>query len=225
MKLLPYAPAFRSTASHPPAQAVPHLFQVRRALASLAIFCTVAAGAKSGAQSATNAAGSAAPRALIISILEGEGELNDVRARTAREPIVQVEDENHKPVAGALVLFAIPSNGPAGATFSGLSRLTVRTDANGRAVGRGFRVTKQTGSYQIQVVATVAAVEAEIVIHETNFGKIGKLSRLKEYSAGHPTLITSTIGLAAFASTASLIVLTSQPGATQITAGTGVVGR
>src|ERR1700712_3991708 len=61
------------------------------------------------------AASTAAPKALFITILEGEGELNDVRARTAREPIVQVEDENHKPVAGALVLFAIPKGSAAAA--------------------------------------------------------------------------------------------------------------
>lgn len=178
-----------------------------------------------GAQSATSAVGKAAPKALMISILEGEGELNDVRARTAREPIVQVEDENHRPVAGALVLFAISGNSPAGANFSGLSNLTVRTGADGRAVGRGFQVTRQTGNLQIQVLATVGALQAEIFIHQTNFSKGGKLSRLKQYSTDHPTLTTSTLGLAGIAAAASIIVLASQPGATQITAGAGTVGR
>ena len=32
-------------------------------------------------------------------IVEGEGAINNIRLRTAREPIVQVEDENRKPVA------------------------------------------------------------------------------------------------------------------------------
>ncbi|MGI4853909.1 MAG: hypothetical protein ACRYF4_07690 [Janthinobacterium lividum] len=168
---------------------------------------------------------SAAPKALIISILEGEGELNDVRARTAREPIVQVEDENHKPVAGALVLFAIPGNSPAGANFSGLSRLTVRTGTDGRAVGRGFQLTRQTGNLQIQVVATLATLQAEIFIHQTNFSTAGKFGRLKQYSADHPTLTTSTLGLAGFAAAATAIALSSQAGATQITVGTGTVGR
>ena len=43
--------------------------------------------------------------ALRIVILEGEDVSNNIKERTAREPIVQVEDENHKPVAGAAVLF------------------------------------------------------------------------------------------------------------------------
>lgn len=173
----------------------------------------------------TAATAGTTPRALVISILEGEGELNDVRARTAREPIVKIEDENHKPVAGALVLFAIPGSGSSGATFSGLSSLTVRTGTDGRAVGRGFQVTRHTGSFQIQVVATVAALQAEVFIHQTNFVKGGKLTRLRNYSEGHPTLTSATVGLAAFAAAASAIAVNSQVGATQITAGTGVVGR
>lgn len=196
-----------------------------RTLSGLIVCCTLTMGSPVSAQSATSAVASAAPKALIISILEGEGDLNDVRARTAREPIVQVEDENHKPVAGALVLFAIPGNGTVSASFSGLSQLTVRTGADGRAVGRGYRVTSHTGNFEIQVVATVAAVKAEIFIHQTNFAKGGKFNRLKEYSHDHPTLVTTAIGVAGFAAAASAIVVSSQPGATQITVGTGTVGR
>ncbi len=190
-----------------------------RLLASCAMLVATTVAGQSSATTGS------APRAIMISILEGEGELNDVRARTAREPIVQVEDENHKPIAGALVLFSIPSGGPSGATFSGLSSLTVRTGADGRAVGRGFRITRQTGSFQIKVVATVAALQAEIFIHQTNFSKGGKFTRLRKYSQDHPTLTTTTIGLAAVAAVATVIVLNANPAATQITAGTGVVGR
>lgn len=173
------------------------------------------------AQSA--AAASAAPKALFITILEGEGELNDVRARTAREPIVQVEDENHKPVAGALVVFAIPRGSVPGANFSGLNSLTVRTGADGRAVGRGFHVTRQTGNLQIEVTATLAAMAAaEVVIHETNFAKGGKFSH---YAVNHPTLTTAIVGLGAFAAVATVVTVQAQPGATTITAGAGTVGR
>ena len=36
---------------------------------------------------------------IHIVIVEGDGAINNVRQRVAREPIVQVEDENRKPVA------------------------------------------------------------------------------------------------------------------------------
>src|SRR5579863_5849082 len=58
-----------------------------------------------------------APKLSIV-ILEGEGAINNIKQRTAREPIVRVEDENHKPVAGAAVVFTLPSQG-AGGTFAG----------------------------------------------------------------------------------------------------------
>ena len=49
-----------------------------------------------------------APTGLSITIVEGEGAINNIRQRVNREPIVQVEDQNHKPVAGAVVVF-LPS--------------------------------------------------------------------------------------------------------------------
>src|SRR3979409_61337 len=79
-----------------------------------------------------------APRLNII-VVEGEGAINNVKQRTSRETIVQVEDENHKPVAGAAVAFALPSQG-AGGTFAGVGQnFSTITDAQGRAVARGFR--------------------------------------------------------------------------------------
>ena len=53
---------------------------------------------------------------LNIVIEEGEGATNNIKARTARAPVVRVEDENHRPVAGATVAFSLPARG-AGGTF------------------------------------------------------------------------------------------------------------
>ena len=44
---------------------------------------------------------------LNLVVIEGEGSINNIRQRTAREPVVQVEDQNHKPVAGAVVVFTL----------------------------------------------------------------------------------------------------------------------
>ena len=54
---------------------------------------------------------------INIVIVEGDGAINNVRQRVAREPIVQVEDENRKPIAGAAVTFLLPNQG-AGASFA-----------------------------------------------------------------------------------------------------------
>src|SRR5881398_1442797 len=76
---------------------------------------------------------------LNLVIVEGEGAINNIRQRTAREPIVQVEDENHKPVAGAAVVFLLPSNGAGGSFANGARTLTMTTDNQGQAVARGLK--------------------------------------------------------------------------------------
>lgn len=105
---------------------------------------------------------------LNLVILEGEGAVNNIKQRTTREPIVQVEDENHKPVAGAAVVFALPSNG-AGGTFAASGQtLTTVTDASGRAVGRGLRPNGIQGRYQIRVTASKDGQTATANITMTN---------------------------------------------------------
>lgn len=109
-----------------------------------------------------------APRQLNIVIVEGDGAINNVKQRVAREPIVQVEDENHKPVAGAIVTFLLPGNGP-GATFpNGANSLTVVTGADGRATARGLRSNSNKGQYQVRVTASMSGLTASAVISMTN---------------------------------------------------------
>jgi len=54
------------------------------------------------------------PTELNLVVIEGEGATNNVRQRVARDPLVRVEDENHKPVAGAAVVFTLPTEGATG---------------------------------------------------------------------------------------------------------------
>ena len=111
-----------------------------------------------------------APMALYINIVEGEDALNNIHDRTAREPIVKVTDENHKPVKGAYVTFTdVAGATGAAATFGGLLTYTAVTDANGRAVGRGFQPNQIVGDHRVQVTAAVGMLMAAlIIIHEKN---------------------------------------------------------
>src|ERR1035441_11134548 len=68
---------------------------------------------------------------LNLVIVEGDGAINNIRQRTAREPVVEVQDENHKPVAGAVILFELPSRGASGEFPGGAHSLSVTTDAQG----------------------------------------------------------------------------------------------
>lgn len=110
------------------------------------------------------------PKGLQIMILDGEGALNNIHDRTAREPIVQVQDENHKPVAGALVLFTVHGGtSGASATFSnGLTTLSVTTDAEGKAVAHGLQANQSSGAWQVSVTATSGSLTASTVVNENN---------------------------------------------------------
>ncbi|HJT88175.1 MAG TPA: hypothetical protein VJ732_09975, partial [Bryobacteraceae bacterium] len=88
---------------------------------------------------------------LNIVVVEGEGAINNIRQRTAREPIIQVEDQNHKPVAGAVVAFTLPTQGAGGTFANGARMLSVVTDSQGRAVATGLRPNNIAGQFQIRV--------------------------------------------------------------------------
>ncbi len=105
---------------------------------------------------------------LNLVVLEGEGATNNIRQRTAREPIVQVQDENHKPVAGAIVVFTLPSNGAGGVFANGAKTLSMVSDNQGQAVARGFSPNGLKGQYQIRVSATHQGQTASTSINQTN---------------------------------------------------------
>lgn len=109
-----------------------------------------------------------APAGLNLVIVEGDGAINNVKQRTAREPVVQVEDENRRPIAGAAVLFTLPDGGPSGVFANGSRTLTVMTDAQGRAAAKGLRLNDISGKLQIKVEASYQGASTSATITQTN---------------------------------------------------------
>src|SRR5947209_3341097 len=105
---------------------------------------------------------------LSILIVDGQGAINNIKGRTAREIIIQVEDKNHKRVPGAYVSLNGPSGGPNGTFAGGAHSSTVVTDADGRAVMRSFRPNQVPGKFDIQVTAALNGEIGRAVITETN---------------------------------------------------------
>ena len=172
---------------------------------------------------------------LTIEILDGEGALNNIRQRTAREPIVQVEDKNHKPVAGALILFAIQS-GPGGASGSvaGATSFSVRTGADGKAQLKGLKPNNLAGEFTIVVTATAGALVATAIIHQRNETGLAGGDTSTATSAAtsvadapkhnhHYILKGTVIGGVAVTGLVLGIVLSQKSGGATITAGTGTV--
>ncbi len=106
--------------------------------------------------------------ALHITIVGRNGARNDINAPTAYEPTVQVEDEDHNPVAGALVSFTTPFGGPSGLFSNGAHTFATLTDNNGRARAEGLHANNQKGIYELKVSASFKGARVGTVIMESN---------------------------------------------------------
>jgi hypothetical protein len=166
-----------------------------------------------------------APRLNIV-IVEGQGAINNIKQRVNREPIVQVEDENHKPIAGAAVVFFLPNQGPSGFFANGSKSLTVTTNADGRATASSITRNSLSGQMVIRVTAAFAGQTATASITQTNVSgaSTGGLSTTAK--------VLIILGIAGGAAAAGIVVATrgSSSSGTPVTppitisAGTPTVG-
>ena len=162
---------------------------------------------------------------LNIVIVEGEGAINNIRQRTAREEIIQVEDENHRPVAGAAVSFLLPDSGPSG-TFPDGSRLfSTVTNEKGQAVAR-FQPNEEAGKFKIKVDANSKGRSSSVLISAVNSfsgapattaASLGGITRSPAVIGGF--IVAAGIGVITAASAAGLIF--SDQGSTPISISPG----
>ena len=166
---------------------------------------------------------------LSLVVVEGDGAINNLRQRTAREPIVEVQDENHKPVAGAAVLFLLPDRGAGGTFNDGSHTLQVTTNAQGRAVAHGIHLNTTQGQFQIQVTANYNGLTATATINQSiAAGAAGGAAA----GAAVSTKLIVILAVAAAAAAGGAYYATHSGGSgnsaamagTSITAGTGTVG-
>ncbi len=163
---------------------------------------------------------------LNLVIVEGDGAINNIRQRTAREPVVEVRDDNRRPVAGALILFELPSRGASGEFPGGAHSLSVTTDEQGRAVARGLQPNSDKGQFQIHVTASYGGVTSSAVITQTN--TVAGAGASASSGSGKLIAILAVAGAALaggiyWATHTGGSSSTTNP-ATTVTAGTGTVG-
>ena len=167
--------------------------------------------------------------ALRIVILEGEDVSNNIKERTAREPIVQVQDENHKPVGGAAVLFTIQSgSGHAGGSFlNGAKTFSGQTDANGQITAKGFHPNGHTGQFHVNVTASKGQLVSHSTINQTNMAAAtssATSSTLPGFVATHVALVSVVAAGAVVGGVVAGAVVNVNNSGTIITTGTGTVG-
>jgi hypothetical protein len=79
-----------------------------------------------------------------------------------------VEDQNHKPIAGAVVAFTLPTQGAGGAFGGGAQMLSVITNSRGLAIAKGFHPNSLGGPWQMHINASFGAQTATATVAQTN---------------------------------------------------------
>jgi hypothetical protein len=169
------------------------------------------------------------PVRIQVVVVNGEGVTTNVHERVAHDPTVRVEDEDHRPVPGAVVVFALPISGASGEFTNGAKNLSITTGDDGIAIARGLRTNDVPGKLQIYVTASyrglrdrasinqvVAAVPGSKPAQEAHASKSG--GKLKWILLG--VAAAGGAGAAAYA----LTTRSSSPTAVSISTGTIVFG-
>jgi hypothetical protein len=139
----------------------------------------------------------APPTEINIVVVEGEGATNNVRQRVARSPVVRVEDENHKPIAGAVVAFTLPTEGATGEFAKGAKTATVITDNQGTASAPSLRMNQLAGKVPIHINASYRGATARTSI--TQFSVLPPGAKASSSGGGHGGLIAVLVVLGAAA--------------------------
>jgi len=128
--------------------------------------------------------GGQSTESLQIFILEGNGATNTLVQPMPSMIVVEVRDENSRPVEGADVVFELPATGPGGRFSEDQSIRRARTNSQGQA-GVTFVPNSEMGRFSIKVSATIGNRSGQAVISQTNalrpassaekrrFGKLG----------------------------------------------------
>jgi hypothetical protein len=105
---------------------------------------------------------------LQVKVIEGQEGVNRIKAQAAVQPVVEVSDEQGKPVAGAEVTFMLPVAGP-GATFQGwLRSVVLQTGPDGRAAVTNLVPNNEEGRFRIKVNAVNGTARGSALITQTN---------------------------------------------------------
>jgi hypothetical protein len=117
---------------------------------------------------------------LKVIPLSGNNAINDLERRVMPPLVVQVLDQNDRPVEGADVVFRFPVGG-ATATFANQqTSQSVKTNVVGQARAAGWMMNNQVGSFQVRVTATRGNEQGETLITMTNVTRIADVAPARQ---------------------------------------------
>ena len=125
---------------------------------------------------------------LKVISLAGKGETNDLERKLMAPLVIEVLDQQDRPVENAEVVFRFPLQGP-GATFpGGRTTQTVRTNAQGQAAALNWMANDQVGRFEVHVNASYANQVGDTTFSMYNATKVAEkeatIGRIQEKRGG-----------------------------------------
>lgn len=167
------------------------------------------------------------PVRIDIVVVAGEGATSPVRQRVTVEPAVRIEDDDHRPVVGVPVVFALPISGTSGEFANGAKTLAVLTDSDGIATAHGLRTNEVPGKLQIYVTASFHGLRARTLINQMVEGVVGSQAQVQRPSKSGGKWKWVVLGIAAAGGVAAGVYFgtrTSSSSPVSISAGPVVFG-
>ena len=158
---------------------------------------------------------------LKLLVLAGNGEMNDLERRVMASLVVQVLDQNDRPVEGAEVVFRFPLNGPGAAFTGGKTSQTVRTTGTGEAAAVNWMANGEVGAFEVHVTATYGNEVGETTVKMSNVTRIveGARKGAKQAHWYSPTWVKIAI-IGGAAGAVAGIILATRGGSHSSTSGT-----
>ena len=100
-------------------------------------------------------------------VIRGEDAQNNIKKGRATKAVVEVRDRNRKPVAGVLVVFALPDSGPGGAFVSGSQTASVTTDSLGQAAVT-YKPNNVPGQFNLKASLKTGNTDTSVSIKQSN---------------------------------------------------------
>ena len=185
-----------------------HSLSLLRATAGCAVLLTFLNAPSSVANTlvpGTLAQHAAQSPAIRIVVLVGENAMNVVKKGTGVMPVVQVLDQNGKPVEGAEVTFVAPGDGPSVQFTDGSRSATITTDSEGKASPIGG-VALNTGDFEYQITGLFHDQRATVAIQQTNVTSQGSPAKSGGASAHSSHLVWWVVGGVAAAAAVGIAV-------------------
>ena len=156
---------------------------------------------------------------LKVIPLAGDGEMNDLERKVMAPLVIEVLDQNDKPVESADVVFRFPLKGPS-AVFPGeKTSQRVRTNAQGQATALGWIANNELGTFDVHVTATYGNELGETTVSLSNVTRI--VDDVKKKKNKNQSLLSSRgFKIAAIVGGAALvagIVLATRGGGGKVT--------